>query len=68
MDRYSPDTDSALLRPHSLIFGNESRGLDDSYLQIGTPLRIRHLDTVDSLNLTIAAGIAMQWHFQTFRG
>ena len=68
LDRYCPDTDSALLRPHSLIFGNESRGLDDSYLQIGTPLRIRHLDTVDSLNLTISAGIAMQWHFQTFRG
>lgn len=53
-------------RPCSLIFGNESRGLDDSYLEVGTPLCIRHLDTVDSLNLTIAAGIAMHWQYHTF--
>ncbi|MBR3918694.1 MAG: TrmH family RNA methyltransferase [Clostridia bacterium] len=53
-------------RPCSLIFGNESRGLDDGYLEVGTPLCIRHLNTVDSLNLTIAAGIAMHWQFHTF--
>lgn len=54
-------------KPCSLIFGNESRGLDDSYLSVGTPLRIEHLNTVDSLNLTIAAGIAMHWHSKTFK-
>lgn len=43
----------------SLIFGNEASGLDDSFLTIGTPVRIMHLDTVDSLNLTIAAAIGM---------
>ena len=43
----------------SLIFGNEASGLDDSFLNVGTPVRIMHLDTVDSLNLTIAAAIGM---------
>ena len=47
--------------PCSLIFGNESSGLDDSYLELGTPVRITHENTVDSLNLTIAAGIGMHW-------
>lgn len=55
------------LKPRSLIFGNESRGLEDCFLDVGTPLRIEHLDTVDSLNLTIAAGIAMHWHYNLFR-
>ncbi len=64
LEKFSP-TSSSL--PCSLIFGNESRGLDDSYLDIGTPLCIRHLDTVDSLNLTIAAGIAMHWQYHTFK-
>ena len=43
----------------SLIFGNEASGLDDSFLNVGTPVRIMHLATVDSLNLTIAAAIGM---------
>ena len=43
----------------SLIFGNEASGLDDSFLSVGTPVRIMHLDTVDSLNLTIAAAIGI---------
>ena len=66
MDAYRPVAGDADL-PHSLIFGNESRGLDDTYLSVGTPLRIVHLDTVDSLNLTIAAGIAMHWHTRMFQ-
>ncbi len=48
--------------PFSLIFGNEASGLDDSFLDVGTPVRIMHLDTVDSLNLTIAAAIGI-YHF-----
>lgn len=43
----------------SLIFGNEARGLDDSFSHIGTSVIIKHTDRIDSLNLTIAAGIAM---------
>lgn len=43
----------------SLIFGNEARGLDQSYSHIGTNVIIKHTDRIDSLNLTIAAGIAM---------
>ena len=46
----------------SLIFGNEASGLPDSFLSIGNPVRIMHLDTVDSLNLTIAAAIGI-YHF-----
>ncbi len=43
----------------SLIFGNEASGLDDTYASIGTSIIIKHTDRIDSLNLTIAAGIAM---------
>ena len=43
----------------SLIFGNEATGLDDSFAHIGTSIIIKHTDRIDSLNLTIAAGIAM---------
>ena len=52
--------------PRSFVFGNESRGLEDAFLQIGTPLRISHLDTVDSLNLPTAVGIALHWQYQAF--
>jgi len=43
----------------SLIFGNEARGLPCEFEQIGQPVRIDHADTVDSLNLTIAAAIGI---------
>lgn len=43
----------------SLVFGNEATGLDDSYLTQGTSIIIPQSDEVDSLNVTIAAGIAM---------
>lgn len=43
----------------SLIFGNEAAGLDDSFADIGTNIFIKHTDRIDSLNLTIAAGIAI---------
>ncbi len=46
----------------SLIFGNESSGLDETYLKIGRSVYIEHLDEVDSLNLSIAVGIALH-HF-----
>lgn len=43
----------------SLIFGNEAKGLDNSFANIGTNVIIKHTDRIDSLNLPIAAGIAM---------
>ncbi len=43
----------------SLIFGNEATGLPDEFLKIGTPLIINISDRIDSLNLPIAASIAM---------
>ena len=46
-------------RPFSLIFGNEGAGLDDSYLAVGQSVLIRHTDAIDSLNLSLAAGIGM---------
>jgi len=45
--------------PFSLIFGNESSGLDDYFLQVGTPIKILHEDTIDSLNLPIAVSISL---------
>lgn len=43
----------------SLVFGNEATGLDDSFLEIGESILIKHNDTIDSLNLPIAVGIAI---------
>lgn len=45
--------------PYSLIFGNESRGLDESIRQMATPVSIAMTPDVDSFNITIAAGIGM---------
>lgn len=49
-------------RCFSLVFGNEATGLDSSFSKAGTSVLIKHTDRIDSLNLTIAAGIAM-YHF-----
>jgi len=46
----------------SLVFGNEATGLDSSFSKVGTSVLIKHTDRIDSLNLTIAAGIAL-YHF-----
>lgn len=46
-------------RLYSLIFGNESSGLPDSFSQLGQPVRIKHTEKIDSLNLSMAAGIAL---------
>lgn len=47
---------------HSLIFGNESSGLDESYLHYGQSVFIPHSEDIDSLNLSMALGIAL-FHF-----
>lgn len=58
------DAQSSLhqIRPQgtfSLIFGNEATGLPAEFAQIGTSVIIPHSDRIDSLNLPIAASIAM---------
>ncbi len=44
--------------PFSLVFGNEGSGLSDDFLDIGTSVIIPHSNEIDSLNLSIAVGIA----------
>ncbi len=43
----------------TLIFGNEAAGLPAEYAKWSTPVLIPQSDEVDSLNLTVAAGIGM---------
>lgn len=52
-------TDNHLI---SLIFGNESSGLSDNYLDYGQSVFIPHSEDIDSLNLSMALGIAL-FHF-----
>lgn len=47
---------------HSLVFGNESSGLDDSYLNYGQSVFIPHSQDIDSLNLSMALGLTL-FHF-----
>lgn len=42
----------------SLIFGNEATGLPDEYIQYGNSVYIEHANDIDSLNLSVAFGIA----------
>ncbi|MCR4688528.1 MAG: TrmH family RNA methyltransferase [Saccharofermentans sp.] len=46
-------------KPFSLIMGNEATGLPSSFSKIGQPVRIYHSNDIDSLNITIAAGIGL---------
>ena len=45
--------------PYTLVFGNESAGLPQEYRTIGTSVTIPHSNSIDSLNLTLAVGIAL---------
>ncbi len=45
--------------PHSLVFGNEGTGLPASFMDLGQPVKIEQSDSIDSLNLAIAAAIGM---------
>ncbi|MCH5267292.1 MAG: TrmH family RNA methyltransferase [Lachnospiraceae bacterium] len=49
----------------SLVFGNEATGLPEEFSEIGTSVIIPHSSHIDSLNLPIAAGIAM---YETTKG
>ncbi|MGD9887424.1 MAG: TrmH family RNA methyltransferase [Bacilli bacterium] len=54
--------------PYAMVFGNEATGLDASFLATFDSVRINHSDTIDSLNLPMAVGIALyeqtKSHFQ----
>ena len=52
--------------PCSLIFGNEATGLPECYAEFCTGVRIIHSRDIDSLNLPMAAGIAMYEFTKTF--
>ena len=45
--------------PYSLVFGNESSGLPEKFHDYGTSIIIPQSAEVDSLNITIAAAVAM---------
>jgi TrmH family RNA methyltransferase len=45
--------------PFALIFGSESSGLSPGYHGIGTSVTIHHSPAIDSLNLSVAIGIAV---------
>lgn len=44
---------------YSLVFGNEATGLPDEFLNYGKSIIIPQSEEVDSLNITIAAGVGM---------
>ena len=47
------------ITPYALIMGNEGTGLPENFSELGHSVRISHSDQIDSLNLSIAAGIGM---------
>lgn len=51
--------DIKLNAPYSLIFGNESAGIDPKYKKLGKTVRLLQSNKVDSYNLAISVGIAL---------
>ncbi|HPP18690.1 MAG TPA: TrmH family RNA methyltransferase [Candidatus Dojkabacteria bacterium] len=47
------------VRPYSIIHGNESKGLDEKFLELGESVYIPHSKSIDSLNLSVATAISM---------
>ena len=50
---------ASFIEPYSLIFGNEAKGLPAEYAKFCQAIVIPHTKEIDSLNLNIAASIAM---------
>ena len=48
-----------IVKPYTLIMGNEGSGLPAWFQNEGVPVRIPHSDAIDSLNLSVAASIGM---------
>ena len=70
LDGASPLDEVAPKAPltHSLIFGNEARGLDSSFQAKGQSVLIPQSRELDSLNLSVAASIAMYTFNQVRKG
>lgn len=51
--------EAAIVKPWSLVFGNEAKGLDPSFLEVGSPLIIPQNKGLDSLNLDNAVSIGL---------
>lgn len=51
--------DTRFEAPYSLVFGSESEGLNSTYKKIGEAIQIPQSESVDSLNLSIAVGVAL---------
>ncbi len=47
------------VKPYSIIHGNESKGLDEKFLEVGESSSYSHSKSIDFLNLSIAAGISI---------
>ncbi len=48
---------AARREPFALVFGNEGRGLPDSFAEVGTPVRIPMSGEIDSYNLAVSVAI-----------
>jgi len=51
-------------KPLTLVFGNEGAGLPDELLSLGKTIVIPHSKKIDSLNLSVSAGIALHQYYQ----
>lgn len=51
-------------RPYTLVFGNEGAGLSKDYSELDNGIFIRHTQDIDSLNVSVAVGIAVH-HFSS---
>ncbi|MDD2469980.1 MAG: TrmH family RNA methyltransferase [Bacilli bacterium] len=52
---------------YSLVFGNEASGLSADYMDEGKSIVIEHTKNIDSLNLTVAVGVATYEFFNKMR-
>lgn len=63
-----PIRDVEISEPYSLVFGNEATGLPEAFADFCESVVIPHSNSIDSLNLPVAASIAMYeftkeyWH------
>lgn len=48
-----------VIKPYSLVLGNEGRGLPPDFATMGSPVRIDHSGDIDSLNVAVAGAIGM---------
>ena len=55
----TPIRDIEIRTPYSLVFGSEAAGLPDVFAQLCKSVIIPHSSDIDSLNLPVAASIAM---------